>query len=185
MDIPHTGVSAITVMSPQLDNMKSSTRTLRNRGSAPGLTRTLARGMTVVELLIVLTVFAIVAAIAIPNMRGILQGREDQAAIQSIQQTVWQGATAAAARGVVVTLTRTGNRFVLTNTETNAELKRFDMPSGVTSNWPQNSPLVFTPPGKVDLGSMADFPTSLTVTAKGKSTRLQISLIGEVRTVAP
>jgi len=141
-------------------------------------------GMTIVELLIVMAIFGIVAAIAIPNMRGILQGREDQAAIQSIQQTVWQGATAAAARGVVVTLTRTGNAFVLLNTETNAELKRFDMPNGVTSNWPQNAPLVFTPPGKVDASYMAEFPASLTVTANGRSTRLQISLIGEVRTVA-
>jgi len=140
--------------------------------------------MTVVELLIVLAIFGIVAAIAIPNMRGILQGREDQAAIQSIQQTVWQGATAAAARGVVVTLTRTGNRFVLINSETNAELKRFDMPTSVTSNWPQNSPLVFTPPGKVDVSSMSGFPASLTVSANGRTTGLQISLIGEVRTVA-
>jgi len=140
--------------------------------------------MTLIELLIVLAVFAIVAAIGIPNIRSVLQGQEEQAAIQSIQQTVWQGATAAAARGVVVTLTRTGNAFVLLNTETNAELKRFDIPNNVTSNWPQNSPLVFTPPGKVDVSSMSEFPASLTVTANGRSTRLQISLIGEVRTVA-
>ncbi|MCC6311402.1 MAG: type II secretion system protein [Trueperaceae bacterium] len=128
-----------------------------------------------------MAVIAIVVAIAIPNLRPILTGREAQAAIQSIQQTVWQGATAAAARGVVVELTRTGNTFTLRNTDTNAELKRFVLPNGVSSNWPVGTPLRFTPPGKVDTTSMGSFPSALTVTGNGKTTKLQISLIGEVR----
>lgn len=152
------------------------------RWAAASLSRSqITAGVSIVEVLIAMVIIGIVAVIAIPDLRAVLTGREDQAAIQSIQQTVWQGATAAAARGVVVTLTRTGNTFVLRNTATNAELKRFALPSGVTSNWPQGTPLVFTPPGKVDSASMVDFPSILTVTAKGKSTRLQISLIGEVR----
>jgi len=138
-------------------------------------------GITLIEILLVLAIFAIVAAIGIFNGRGLLAGREDQAAIQSIQQTVWQGATAAAARGVVVTLTRTGNTFLLTNTDSGTDLKRFDLPATVTSNWPQNKPLRFTPPGKVDASSIEEFPAQLTVTANGKNTELEISLIGEVR----
>lgn len=163
-------------------NMKPDTRSAGRYGALP-LSRISAdnQGFTVIELMVVMAIIAIVGAVIIPNLRPILGGREAQAAIQSIQQTVWQGATAAAARGVVVELTRTGNTFILRNTDTNGELKRFVLPSGVSTNWPVSTPLRFTPPGKVDTNSMVNFPNTLTVTGNGKTTILQISLIGEVR----
>lgn len=139
-------------------------------------------GASIVEILIVVAILAVVAGFAIPNLRTVLQGSEERAAIQSIQQTVWQGATAAAARGVEITLTRTGGDFVLRNTESNQVLKTFTLPSGVSSNWPQLEVVTFTPPGKVDPTSLEGFPAELSITANGRTTRLEISLIGEVRT---
>lgn len=139
-------------------------------------------GASIIEVLIVVALLAVIAGFAIPNFRSILQGSEERAAIQSIQQTVWQGATAAAARGVVITLERTSNRFVLTNTDTGQVLKTFELPRGVSSNWPQGLAIVFTPPGKVDSESLIGFPTNLNVFANDRTTYLEISLIGEVRT---
>ncbi len=143
------------------------------------------RGLTTIELLIVMAILAIVATLGIINYRQILRGQEERAAVQSIQQTVWQGATAAAARGVLVNLVRSGNEFRLVDTNSGAVLKRFDLPNGVTSNWPANQPLVFTPPGKVAPNSLTSLPSPLTITSsEGRVTRLTVSLIGEVRAEA-
>jgi len=138
-------------------------------------------GLTILELLIVLAILGILAGLVAINGRRVLQGQEERAAITSIQQTVWQGATAAAARGVVVRLTRTGDEFVLTDTDSGAVLKRFELPRNVTSNWPDGQTLDFTPPGKVDVDTLDALPDPLTVTTSTRTTNLTVSLIGEVR----
>lgn len=125
---------------------------------------------------------AIVAGIAVPNGRRILQGQEQRSAVTSIQQTVWQGATAAAARGNEVYLERTGDAFTLTEDGTGKVLKTFDLPDGVSTNWPKGVKLTFTPPGKV--ASLAVLPSDLSVVADGKTTKLTLSLIGEVKAEA-
>lgn len=142
-------------------------------------------GLTTIELLIVMAILAVVATIGIMNYRQVLRGQEERAAIQSIQQTVWQGATAAASRGVIVNLTRAGNVFTLTETETDRVLKTFDLPPGVASNWPAEQALTFTPPGKVEAATLSALPSPLTITSsEGRVTRLTVSLIGEVRAEA-
>ncbi len=140
-----------------------------------------ANGITVLELLIVVAILGILAGLVAINGRRVLQGQEERAAITSIQQTVWQGATAAAARGVVVRLTRSGDEFVLSDTDSGAVLKRFELPRNVTSNWPDGQELEFTPPGKVDVDTLDALPDPLTVTTSTRTTGLTISLIGEVR----
>lgn len=138
-------------------------------------------GITIIELLVVIAVLAILATLVVFNGRRVLQHQEERAAITSIQQTVWQGATAAAARGVVVRLTRSGDEFVLTDTDSGAVLKRFELPRNVTSNWPDGQTLDFTPPGKVDVDTLDALPEPLTVTTSTRTTGLTVSLIGEVR----
>lgn len=140
-----------------------------------------ANGITVLELLIVVAILGILAGLVAINGRRVLQGQEERAAITSIQQTVWQGATAAAARGVVVRLTRSGDEFVLADTGSGAVLKRFELPRNVSSNWPDGQVLDFTPPGKVDVDTLDDLPDPLTVTTSTRTTNLTVSLIGEVR----
>jgi prepilin-type N-terminal cleavage/methylation domain-containing protein len=140
------------------------------------------QGITLLELLVVIAVIGIVAAIGIFNGRRILQGQEERAAITSIQQTVWQGATAAAARGNATNLARAGSVFTLTEAATSRVLKRFELPQGVTTNWPENANLTFTPPGKV--ATLSILPNPLTIHASGKTTQLTISLIGEVKAEA-
>lgn len=155
---------------------------MRSRGSGRGLRSAL--GITVLELLIVIAILGVIAGLVAINGRRILQGQNERAAITSIQQTVWQGATAAAARGVVVRLARDGDEFVLTDTETGAVLKRFELPQAVASNWPDGQTLDFTPPGKVDVDTLDALPDPLTVTTSTRVTNLTVSLIGEVRAEA-
>lgn len=141
------------------------------------------KGITVVELLIVLAIVGVLAGLVALNGRRVLMGQESRAAVTSVQQTVWQGATAAAARGVVTRLTRAGDRFTLTDTATGATLRTFDLPSQVTSNWPQGQALDFTPPGRIDVATLDALPEPLTITANDNSYALLISLIGEVKAV--
>ncbi len=136
------------------------------------------------ELLIVIAIIGIIASIGVFNGRRILQSQEERAAITSIQQTVWQGATAAAARGSSTNLTRTGNVFTLTDASTSAALKRFELPPSVSTNLPEGLVLTFTPPGKVDATTLDALPEQVTVSASGKTTELTISLIGEVKAEA-
>jgi type II secretory pathway pseudopilin PulG len=124
------------------------------------------RGLTVLEVLILMAVLALLFAIAATNLFPALRA---------------QGATAAAARGVNVDLLRTGDVFVLTNVESGAVLKRFELPSMVTTNWPENQALRFTPPGRIQADTLTQLPSPITVSAGGRTTRLTVSLIGEVR----
>jgi Tfp pilus assembly protein FimT len=141
-------------------------------------------GITIVELLIVIAVVATLVGLVALNGRRVLQSQEQGAAIASLQQTVWQGATAAAARGVVTRLTRDGNTFRLVDTDSGRVLRTFELPRGVTTNWPNGQALDFTPPGKVDPATLTQLPDPLTMTTYSQTTVLTVSLIGEVKAQA-
>jgi hypothetical protein len=147
-------------------------------------TRTRLAGVTIVEFLIVLAVVAILVGLVAMNGRRVLLAQEQNAAITSLQQTVWQGATAAAARGVVTRLTRVGDSFRLVDTDSGRVLRSFELPNGVATNWPNGEGLEFTPPGKVDPATLQGLPSPLTMTARDRTTVLTISLIGEVKAEA-
>lgn len=141
-------------------------------------------GLTLLEILIVVAVIAVIAAMVALNGRRVLQGQQGRAAVTSIQQSVWQGATAAAARGVVTRLTRAGPVFTLRDTESGATLRTFELPSDVTIDWPDGHALDFLPPGRLDVITLDALPSPLTMVANGRSTQLTISLIGEVKAEA-
>lgn len=136
-----------------------------------------------IELLIIIGIIGIIGAIAFMNLRPVLRGQEERAAVQSVQQTVWQGATAAASRGSTLELTRTGSTFRLIDTANSRLLKEFVLPLSVTTNWPEGQALVFTPPGRIETNSLLALP-QLWIAGEGRTTDLTVSLIGEVKAVA-
>lgn len=139
-----------------------------------------AGGFSVVELLIAVAIIGVLAGVGFVSGRQILQGQQNRSAINTIQQSVWQGATAAASRGITAELFRNGRVLQVRNQATSAVIRSFELPPDVVFNLPDGASLVFTPPGKIDLGSMANLP-SLTLQANGKTYSLQVSLIGEVK----
>lgn len=141
-------------------------------------------GLTILEVMVVLAIISVIAGLVAINGRRVLQGQDEIAAVTSLQQSVWQGATAAAARGVVTRLTRQGDSFVLTDTSNGRTLRRFELPRGVESTWNDGQSLDFTPPGKVDTETLKALPNPLTLTTSSRTTVLTISLIGEVKAEA-
>lgn len=141
-------------------------------------------GFTLIELLIVLAIIGIIGAIGVFNGRRALQSQQEQAAIVSIQQSVWQAATAAAARGVETELVRSGESFVVQYADEENQtrtLRSFELPESVSTNLPQGRVLSFTPPGKIDAATLQSLPDPVVVTTSDKTTTLMISLIGEVK----
>lgn len=137
-------------------------------------------GITLIELLVVLAILGAVVGVGFVSGVHILRGQQNVSALDSFQQSVWQGATAAASRGLTTELYRDGS--TLTVREVGGPvLRTFELPAGVSTNLPQGSSLHFTPPGKVDPATLAALPDPLTITANGTTYRVTISLIGEVR----
>src|SRR5690606_4093652 len=96
--------------------------------------------------------------------RPVVQGQEAAAAVRTVQQSVWQGATAAASRGVETTLVLAGRNLEVRNAETGVLIRRYELPVDASLNASDGSLLTFTPPGKVDEATLpeADEPWILT-----------------------
>src|SRR5690606_9194993 len=110
-----------------------------------------ARGFTLIELLIVLAIIGVIAGITVMSGRPIARGQDARAAVKTVQQSIWQGATMAASRGVLTRLELNGRFLDVVRTDTNARVRRFELPTGAALNTSNDPLLVFTPPGKVDL----------------------------------
>lgn len=142
--------------------------------------RARAAGFTLIELLMVLAIAGLLGGIGFVSGRAIVRGQQSRSGLNSLQQSVWQGATAAASRGIRTELVRAGPELRIRNADNGAVLRTFELPDGVSTNLPQGTSLVFTPPGKVDAGTLAALPEPLTVTANGTVYTVTVSLIGEV-----
>lgn len=138
-------------------------------------------GFTLLELLVVMAILAVVVGLVVMNGRPIVQGQAQQAAVRTMQQSVWQGATMAASRGVTTSLILAGNDLEVRNSDTNEVIRRFELPEEVSLNIADGTILIFTPPGKVLASSLSDLPSPFQITANGQARNLEISLIGEVR----
>lgn len=139
-------------------------------------------GLTILELLTVLAILGIVASIGVVNGRGVLAGRQERSALASIQQSVWQGATAASARGRDVRLVREGRTIRVEEVASGAWIRTEELAAGVETNLPEGTVLTFTPPGRITTTSLdalyAGEPPYVRTSAA--TYRLRISLIGEV-----
>jgi len=141
-----------------------------------------ASGFTLLELLVVIAIIGIVAGIAVMAGRPVVRAQAEEAAFRTLQQSVWQGATMAASRGVRTQLTYAGSTLTVVNQTSGETIRTFDLPEAASLNVPSGTTLLeFTPPGKVDLASLAALPNPFTISSNGRTQDVQVSLIGEVR----
>ncbi len=136
------------------------------------------------ELLIVIAIIGVVAGLGFLNGNRVAERQSAQAAIATIQQSIWQGATSAASRGTTVELRRVADGFTLSIDDD--VIRTFEIPTNVSTNLGSGEDgvaLVFLPPGKVDFASLtalADLGEDLYVESQYNRYHLQISMIGEV-----
>lgn len=138
-------------------------------------------GLTLLELLVVLAIVGAIAGIVAIAGRPVVQGQEAAAAVRTVQQSVWQGATMAASRGVRTLLVLTNGVLEVRRADDDALIRSFALPSQASLNVEDGTLLAFTPPGKVDEETLKDLPDPFRITAKDKVYDLEVSLIGEVR----
>jgi len=139
------------------------------------------QGLTLIEVLIVLAIIGIILGLGVFNGRQALTGQQERAAVNSIRQSAWQGATAAAARGARVFLRVEDNELLLRleNQENGRVIRRESLPRDFVSNIPEGTLLEFTPPGKV-VPETLPAPGQYTVGVGDRTLELEFSLIGEV-----
>lgn len=137
-------------------------------------------GITLLELLVVIAIIGVVLAIGIFSGRQALVSSQERAAIQTVRQSIWQGATAASARGRPITLERNGRTLRLMDGAT--VIRTDDMPAGVSTNFASGVLLEFSPPGRITEETLTAFMESVPrITTDTRTSRLEVSLIGEVR----
>lgn len=140
-------------------------------------------GFTVLELLVAVAIAGVVLSLAVVGGRRILVGQEQRSALTTVQQSVWQGATAAAARGRELELVIAGPGLVLRFADDASVVRTFELPADVSFNLENDDRLLlrFTPPGTLDPVALAALPDPLVVTTGQGEFVLTLSVIGEVR----
>lgn len=143
-------------------------------------------GVTLIELIIVIAIIGIVAGFAAISGRAVAQRASERAALNTIQQAVWQGSTLAAARGFRTVLCRDGTDLVVRRVVDQNDpdcsgdaLRSYEIDEEVVlTGIADGVSIVFTPPGTIAAGTL---PASINLTAAGSSYALEVSIIGEVR----
>lgn len=138
-------------------------------------------GITILELLVVIAILGVIAGIGIMNGRRAAQAQTARGAVATFQQSVWQGASAAASRGLTIELNRTEEGLALVDTDDRV-IRVYELPASV--DIPVDNPILrFLPPGKVDLSTLSLVDDLVIDTGHGRYT-VEISLIGEVRSIS-
>ena len=142
-------------------------------------------GFTMLELLMVIAVLGIIAPIGWVSGRSIIRGQQQSSSINAVRQSIWQGATSAAARNAQVDLIVDGTELRLVRNDNNRVLRRFEMPDSgfnITRDMPYTL-LSFTRSGQVDDTTLQALPTPFQLVTPKSTHTLTISLIGETQAV--
>ena len=131
-----------------------------------------------------IALIAIVGSVAIVNGNRTIQNSEERNAINTIRQSIWQGATGASARGVITSLNKSGSVLTLENESTNTIIRTFELASNITLNVTDGELLRFLPQGEVDETSYNSLPSPVTLSTANKTYTVTISLIGETKVEA-
>src|SRR5690625_3213388 len=143
-------------------------------------------GLTLLELIVVVAIIGIVAGIGVINGNRIARQERAHAAVATLQQSVWQGATSAASRGREIDLHFDGQNLGLVDVTDDSLVRTFELPEGTRTNMSPGTVLKFLPPGKVDLELLSDLNNAdggygLLIDTGQNTYNLEISIIGEVR----
>ena len=144
------------------------------------------QGFTLLELLVVIAVLGIAAGIGTINARAVLDTQRERSSLDTFQQSIWQGATSASARGVPVELRLQGDELVLIALERGGErrLRAFELHPDVSLGLEDGMVLEFAPPGRVTLESYRALPDPFVLKTSEHEFRLEVSTIGEIRVEA-
>ena len=148
---------------------------------SPHVRRRFQSGFSILELLVVLAVLGVVFSLVALTGRIFVQRASERSVVDTFQQAVWQGATAAAARRFPTELVLDADELLLRRVSTGEVVRRFELDGNAAWNVADGQMLVFTPPGAVDEATLAALPDPIEIVAAGTTYRLEVSLIGEVR----
>lgn len=147
--------------------------------------RSCQKGMTILEILVVVAIIGVVGSISVFNARRFLQGEEALGMTNTLQQMLLQGSTSASSRFRNVQLIqeqRAGARFlVLREQGSTRDIRAERVPQTVTTSLPTGTVLTFTPSGRISTTSFAALAQPVRVTGPNLIYNVEVSLIGESR----
>ena len=148
---------------------------------APRNVRTSRSGFSLLELLVVLAILGVVFTLVATTGRVFVQRASERSVVATFQQAVWQGATAAAARGFRTELVLEGDVLSIRRLSTGDVLRSYELDGNASWNVADGQVLVFTPPGAIDETTLDALPDPIQIVAAGTTYQFEVSLIGEVR----
>jgi len=135
-----------------------------------------SRGISTLEILVVLGIVGILAGLAVPAWRGLAQREEARSTLVSLQQAMWQGATAAAARGEALTLVWEEDELRVVDAGGDV-FRSWSFPDATVTTLEPGALVTFSPPGRI--ADLSALPDPLTMDVNDRTASLQVSLIGE------
>lgn len=137
------------------------------------------RGLSLLEILIVIAIIGVLAGIGLFSGRQIIRNQNEVASVQQLRQLISRATTALNAQGKSGTLNRSGTLIKVIDGN-NKTLMEMTLDKNVVTNLPEGNSLVFLPTGRITSVSLAALP-ALEMQAAGKTFRLEISVIGELK----